>query len=530
MKTLGSYEVLEIIGDGGMGTVYKGRDRRFDRPVAVKVLHPHFLRDAELVARFKTEAVVQAKLNHPNIVTVYDFIADDSALAIVMELVEGHSLDKLIEGVRVPMPAERALALMSQILSAMAYAHEQGLVHRDIKPSNIVVKNLRGQEIAKVMDFGIAKILGSEKMRTATGAKMGTLAYMSPEHIRSPKSVDARSDVYSLGVTLYEMLSGEVPYRAESEYDLIRRIVEESPANLSARVAGLDPRIASVVARAVEKDPRERFPTCDAFARALDDSRAFPPVAKPPTSPKASFVLPTPSAAIPHEAAAPTALPLRPSTSMLQRELGPMEIGAVLAIVGLIAGGGYWIATSHDEKARLERAASVEKQRADWEAGRRQEAESRAQQEREAREAQVRQADEERRARANVHDLFGIKKGDTASAVTEKHGAPESVVENDGRNGTKKNPVRAFVYDASSISFLIDKATNLVVQIDVVAGVGSRFRDGLGVLLGESRQTVRKRLGKPTGKHNWDDFSIGGAAVTFFYNNENRATRVWVLF
>jgi hypothetical protein len=270
-QKIGSYDVLDLIGDGGMGAVYRGRDPRFDRLVAIKVLHSHFLRDPGVVERFKAEAVIQAKLSHPHIVTVFDFVAQADTLAIVMDLVDGLPLDELIERGKGPMAMDRAVRLMDQILSAMGYAHQRGLVHRDIKPSNILVLSVEGQEFAKVMDFGIAKILGSEKLQTATGAKMGTLAYMSPEHVRSPKHVDVRSDVYSLGVVLYEMLTGQVPFDADSEYELMRQIVQDDPRDIGQLPSRVGPALGGVVRKALAKDPAARFQSCTEMRQALGD-------------------------------------------------------------------------------------------------------------------------------------------------------------------------------------------------------------------------------------------------------------------
>ena len=289
---IGSYEVLGILGDGGMGTVYKGRDPRFDRAVAIKVLHPQFQRDPEIVERFKSEALIQAKLNHPNIVTVFDFIATDDTLAMVMEYVEGKPLDQVIDECHGPMDPARVVELMRQILSAMGYAHEQGLVHRDIKPSNIAIQRVGDDEVAKVMDFGIAKILGSEKLKTATGAKMGTLAYMSPEQIKSPKNVDARSDIYSLGAVLYEMLTGQLPFEADSEYELMKRIVSGDVRLFAHTTDTISPQLQFTLERALDKAPSARFPSCADFRMALtvtssratvwpDLSSSLPPLPTP---------------------------------------------------------------------------------------------------------------------------------------------------------------------------------------------------------------------------------------------------------
>ena len=268
-ERIGQYEIVELLGDGGMGAVYRARDPRFGRDVAIKVLHPQFQRDAGVVERFKSEAVIQAKLNHPHIVTVLDFVADERHLAMVMEHVEGQTLGQLLEARGGRVSLLLAARVMDQVLSAMAFAHARGLVHRDLKPANILVQQLDGAEHAKVTDFGIAKILGDEKLRTVTGAKMGTLGYMSPEHVRSPRHVDARSDVYSLGVVLFEMLAGHAPFDADSEYELMRLIVEEPPRDLEALRGRCGAGVADVVKRALEKDAARRFPSCESMRRAL---------------------------------------------------------------------------------------------------------------------------------------------------------------------------------------------------------------------------------------------------------------------
>ena len=289
---IGSYQVLGLLGDGGMGRVYRALDPRFDRLVAVKVLHPHLASSPELARRFTAEAVIQAKLRHPNIVAVYDFVADGETLAIVMEFVDGRSLEKVISDSGGPLAPERCVALMSQVLSAMAYAHEQGLVHRDVKPSNILVETIRDEEHAKVMDFGIAKILGDDKLRTATGAKMGTLAYMSPEQVKSPKNVDARSDIYSLGATLYEMTTGRAPFAADSEFALMQRIVGEEPTAPSRVVAYFPAGLDAVIRRAMSKRPVDRYSDCDAFRKELQEVLRTRTLAVP-TVPDRSLSSPT---------------------------------------------------------------------------------------------------------------------------------------------------------------------------------------------------------------------------------------------
>lgn len=275
---IGGYERLSLIGDGAMGAVYLGRDPRFDRRVAIKVLHPQLQRDPAVVERFKSEAVIQAKLSHPNIVTVYDFVAEADTLAIVMEFVDGPPLSDVIARSRGPMPPARAAAIAEQVLSALAHAHMQGLVHRDIKPSNVLLATIVGEEVAKLADFGIAKILGSGMLRTSTGAKMGTLAYMSPEQVKSPKSVDARSDIYSVAVVLYEMLTGRVPFTSDSEYEVLRAIIESPVPAPRALSPAIPAALEQALGRALAKSPADRFPDAlsfrDAIRRSFDGGAA----------------------------------------------------------------------------------------------------------------------------------------------------------------------------------------------------------------------------------------------------------------
>ena len=263
------YQELDVLGSGGMGRVYLARDRRFDRRVAIKVLRSDLVRDPQVVERFEAEATIQARLLHPNIVRVYELIRDRGRVAMVLEYVDGQSLEELI-GSRGPLPLEIAIPLMRQMLAGVGYAHAHGLVHRDLKPSNILTR-LEGDElIAKVTDFGIARILDLEKRRTETGTKMGTALYMSPEHVVNPKEADHASDIYSLGVSLYEMLSGVVPFDSDSYYELMRQIVEEPALPLVERTSGRIPAwLDEVVLRAVHKDTSVRFRSCEEFTHAL---------------------------------------------------------------------------------------------------------------------------------------------------------------------------------------------------------------------------------------------------------------------
>jgi serine/threonine-protein kinase len=218
-----------------------------------------------LVQRFSNEARIQAGLSHPNIVPVYDFVANFDTLAIIMEFVEGVTLEEAIAQTRGRgLPEQRASSIMRQVLLAAGFAHARGLVHRDLKPGNIMLQRLGGDDVVRVTDFGVAKILGVEGDGTAASARMGTLPYMSPEHVRSPKSVDTRSDIYSLGIVLFEMLTGVIPFDGDSEYEIMRAIVGQ-PLRLD-RVP--DP-FRFIIARAVAKRPGDRFQSCEEMRASL---------------------------------------------------------------------------------------------------------------------------------------------------------------------------------------------------------------------------------------------------------------------
>ena len=220
-----SYEIIKPLGYGGMGVVNLAKHSLFGELVAIKTLSHQFALDPAVKERFKKEAQILYKLNHPNIVKVKDFIDDGSGLHIVMEYVEGKPLDKIIGQEVGPIPHDKALPLFLQILDGIGYAHSQGVIHRDLKPGNIIVTP---DNRVKITDFGIARIEGQTVM-TKTGTKMGTLYYMSPEQVRG-EHTDEQSDIYSLGMTLYEMLAGQLPFErseAVSEFALMNSIVNE---------------------------------------------------------------------------------------------------------------------------------------------------------------------------------------------------------------------------------------------------------------------------------------------------------------
>ena len=260
----GRYELLELIGKGGMSSVYKAHDRLLDRQIAVKILHPHFTEDEEYVERFRREARAVAQLSHPNIVTVIDRGEDERRQYIVFEYVEGENLKQLLERTG-PMPVRDALLLALQMARALAFAHGRGLIHRDVKPQNVLL-NADGQ--AKMTDFGIARSIDVQGV-TITGTVLGTSEYIAPEQARGER-VDAQTDVYSLGVVLYELLVGGVPYEGETFVTVALKHVNEPVPPVLERRPDVPPRVALAVERAMAKSPDERFSSMEELVDELE--------------------------------------------------------------------------------------------------------------------------------------------------------------------------------------------------------------------------------------------------------------------
>jgi eukaryotic-like serine/threonine-protein kinase len=260
----GRYALEELVGAGGMSSVFKARDTLLERNVALKVLHQHYTDDDKYVERFRREARVVAQLSHPNIVTVIDRGEDAGRQFIVFELVEGRTLKEILdeEG---RLPVRRALEIAVQVARGLAFAHEQGLVHRDVKPQNVI---LNGDGRAKVTDFGIARSLDVQGV-TQSGTVLGTSNYIAPEQAKG-ETVDQTTDVYSLGVVLFELLTGDVPFPGESFVAVAMQHVSEAPPSLLEARPDVPARVAHAVDRALEKDPAARFPTMDAFAAELE--------------------------------------------------------------------------------------------------------------------------------------------------------------------------------------------------------------------------------------------------------------------
>jgi serine/threonine-protein kinase len=262
-KVIGSYKIVEKIGEGGMGAVFRGLDTMLEREVAIKMLRPELASQPDVLERFRTEAVTLAKLNHPNIATLYSFMRDGEDYFMVMEFVRGQTLDELIRRFGAMM-IERAVPLFCQALDGIDHAHRMGIIHRDIKPANMM---LTDSGSIKVMDFGIARVLGSARM-TRQGNVVGTIEYMSPEAVRGLE-VDARSDVYSLGILLYEMLTGRVPFDSTSEFEMMKMQVEQAPQPPRTFTSNIPIEIEQAIMRALAKKSIARFQTAGEFRAML---------------------------------------------------------------------------------------------------------------------------------------------------------------------------------------------------------------------------------------------------------------------
>lgn len=296
--TLGHYRITAAIGAGGMGEVYRATDTKLGRDVAIKMLPAAVAQDPERLARFEREARSLASLNHPNIVTIYSVEEDGGSRFLAMELVEGETLDTLLAPGGLPL--SRFFEIGVPLADALSAAHERGIVHRDLKPGNVMVTH---EGRVKVLDFGLAKLEAADSNPnltstptesranlTSEGQVFGTVAYMSPEQTRGGK-VDARSDVFSLGVVLYQMVTGERPFQGASAVDMISSILRDTPPSVTDRRGDLPPHLARILRRCLEKDPRDRYQTSRDVHNELRDLRNETSSASAAPSPRPEVVV-----------------------------------------------------------------------------------------------------------------------------------------------------------------------------------------------------------------------------------------------
>jgi len=357
-KRIGDYQILNELGSGGMGKVYRVRNVISDRIEAMKILLPDLLGRQELATRFLREIKLMASLNHPNIAALRTAFTADNQLIMIMEYVEGTTLaDRLEHG---PIPVPESLNDIRQVLSALSYAHKQGIIHRDIKPANIMVT---GDGVVKLMDFGIARA-GEDRGLTMTGTTLGSLGYMSPEQVKG-EPTDARSDLYSVGVSLYEMVTGQRPFRADSDYSLMTAHVRETPKPPAELQPGLPAALNEIILMAISKDPGQRFQSADAFGNAVSSVSAATAEQQhaavkaseaataeyavatstptPPPTPTPSQPTPTPLVARARSVTftAPPAVPAMPPPASSGHRGLYMTLGALIVLAVLVLGGIY---------------------------------------------------------------------------------------------------------------------------------------------------------------------------------------------
>ncbi len=273
-ETVKGYEIDELIDEGGMSIVYLGVHKKLGRKAALKMLNPALENNALIKARFHEEAKLLSTVSHPNILAIYDYVENKHGSFIITEFIKGETLENYIDLVSGPIPETRAVKLMLKMLSALAHIHSKDIIHRDIKPSNFIITP--DSEI-KLIDFGIAKNLTtSGHLNTKSGTKVGTTFYMSPQQVKG-QVLDRRSDIYSLGVTFFQMLTGQYPYdKDEAEYDIYNKIVKEPLPSAQSFYKGVSDRMEEIIARATQKKPMARFQSCEEFSMALMSTQEKP--------------------------------------------------------------------------------------------------------------------------------------------------------------------------------------------------------------------------------------------------------------
>ncbi len=329
---IGDYEILSVLGAGGMGKVYKVRNVISERVEAMKVLLPNLESDPDLADRFTREIKVQASLTHPNIAGLHTAQRIDNQLVMMMEFVEGVTIEQEMHDGAISI--DKGVEYISQVLSALAYAHARGIVHRDIKPANMM---LTPGGIVKLMDFGIAKITADPKL-TQTGHTVGSLYYMSPEQINGA-TLDARSDLYSLGISLYEIVTGTRPFKGDSDFSIMAAHLNSTPVP----PLQIDPRLPSmlneIIMMSIARDPAQRFQSADAFRNALQSLHLVPgagvPAQQAPFAQQAPLKMPTVSTAVPTSALPPPGVRMPPEKSGGLRGLY-MALGALAAIGAMV--------------------------------------------------------------------------------------------------------------------------------------------------------------------------------------------------
>jgi serine/threonine protein kinase len=346
--TVGNYKVTRLLGEGGMGAVYLGEHPVIGRKVAIKVLHTALAADKDIVARFFNEARAIHLIGHPNIVEILDFgQTPDGQPYFIMEFLTGEALSEIVS--RGPIAAAEVAHLADQMCRALSAAHAKGIVHRDLKPHNIQIIEKDGSPFVKILDFGVAKILaapdGSQSVKTRTGSLMGTPIYMSPEQCKGAGLLDHRTDIYSLGVLIFEMLAGRPPFMAEGIGELFAKHMLEDAPSLLEFAPQTPPSMAAAVMKSLNKELEDRFPSMDEFRKGLLGEIA---VASAPGRAAAGMGKRPAASAGPRQNVATTMSPQAQSTTLssasseIDDELAPpkKKTGLIVGVVGLVAAAG----------------------------------------------------------------------------------------------------------------------------------------------------------------------------------------------
>ncbi len=373
MSVLGSYRLVQKLGEGGMGEVFIAEHTMLGRRAAVKILRAEFSHRQDIVARFFNEARAATQISDPGIVQIFDFgQAPDGSAYIVMELLDGETLDRRMVRQQV-LPIPEALRLVRQVASSLATAHSRGIVHRDLKPENIFIvrdPEVAGGERTKILDFGIAKLYGDQQVKTHTSAVMGTPTYMSPEQCRGSGQVDHRADIYSLGCVLHVLVTGRMVFEAEGSGDLIAMHLREQPVPPSAKASWVPPALDRLILRCLAKDPAERFQTGTELASAITtliDTGALPQTPSSPSSPHlaptvalASKPPTTLSSANGAVSVAPAPRPSPQKTGLVVGFLATIGVGAAIAVVALRGGDKTTASAAPAAATQPEPAATVQ--------------------------------------------------------------------------------------------------------------------------------------------------------------------------
>ena len=337
----GRYKIEQWIAQGGMSSVYRASDPNLGRTVAVKLIHPHLSGDPDFVQRFKREAAAVAQLRHPNIVQVYDFNHDGDLYYMVLEFVQGETLQsqlKKLNAANKRLSLSESARIMAAICDAVAYAHQRSMIHRDIKPANVIL-NYQGEPI--LMDFGVAKMLG-ETQHTMTGAVIGTALYMSPEQARG-EHPDERTDIYSLGVVLFEMITGRPPFDGDSAVAIMMKHVNEPVPDIREVSGDIPDELVAIVEKALAKDPADRYQTATEMATALRATSVYAWGVSRPAAPRAARPAPSASAV---RAGQPAASAVRPAQPADERSWLPWVVSAatVLALILILGAALLFVA------------------------------------------------------------------------------------------------------------------------------------------------------------------------------------------